>query len=159
MALLLQTQPLHKHSQPEAPHQTEQQPAPEPSKGLIAANAHALRNQGPQRLNQHLQTREGVIASQRQTPTHNAALLAHQFAPIPSRVAHNGGTLKQELGTSRHSAMTELTITAGVCAAMETSEILKAGLAHQQIGRDAKTGTTHRARLIKTKDLIQLLTS
>ncbi len=63
MALLLQTQPLHKHSQPEAPHQTEQQPAPEPSKGLIAANAHALRNQGPQRLNQHLQPREGVIAS------------------------------------------------------------------------------------------------
>ena len=99
-----------------------------------------------------------MITRQRQPPTHNAALLAHQLAPIPSRMAHNGGALKQELGPSRHGAMTELTITAGVCAAMEASEILKAGLAHQQIGRHAKTGTTHRARLIKTKDLIELLT-
>jgi hypothetical protein len=70
-------------------------------------------------------------------------------------MAHNGGTLKQKLDPSRCSAMTELTITAGVRAAMEASEILKAGLAHQQIGRHAKTGTTHRARLIKAQDLIQ----
>jgi hypothetical protein len=74
-------------------------------------------------------------------------------------MTHNSPGLKPQHGTGSHRAMTELTIPAGVGAAVKSTQLLEAGLRHKQIRRDTKISTPHCARLIEAKDLIELLAS
>jgi len=72
-------------------------------------------------------------------------------------MAHDGLGLEQQQGPSRHGAMAELAIPAGMGAAVKATQLLETGLRHKQIRRDTEAGTPHRARLIEAQDLIELL--
>ena len=99
------------------------------------------------------------MARQRQATAHDASLLVDEFTPIAGGMPHHCVGLEQQRGSGCHCAMAKLAVATGMGTALKSPQLLKKGLRHKQIGGHAEASTTDRSGLIKTQDLIQLLTA